>query len=151
MMILGSVYVVFVADNFLGQFIGFLTTLGVPVASWCGVMLADIALRRGMYDEADLYRPAGRYGDVRWLAVGVVVVCTFVGWGLVTNTSASWLDWQGYLLGPFGLGGKHGAWAGANLVVLFALVVSFAVTWAFSRAAVRAQEAPPAAPVEIAA
>ncbi len=142
-MIAGSIYVVFVADDFLGQFIGFLTTLGVPVAAWCGVMLADILLRRGSYDELDLYRPAGRYGDVRVLPVSVVVGCTVVGWGLVTNAAASWLDWQGYLLGPLGLGGKGGAWAGANLGVLFALVASFAVTAAFSRAAVRRQEAAP--------
>jgi nucleobase:cation symporter-1, NCS1 family len=142
-MIAGSIYVVFVADNFLGQFIGFLTTLGVPVAAWCGVMLADVLLRRGSYDDQDLYRPAGRYGDVRWLPVAVVVGCTVVGWGLVTNAAASWLDWQGYLLGPLGLGGKAGAWAGANLGVLFALVASFAVTVAFTRAAVRRQEAPP--------
>jgi nucleobase:cation symporter-1, NCS1 family len=134
---------VFVADNFLGQFIGFLTTLGVPVAAWCGVMLADVLLRRGSYDELDLYRPTGRYGDVRLLPVAVVVGCTVVGWGLVTNAAASWLDWQGYLLGPLGLGGKGGAWAGANLGVLFALVVSFAVTAAFSRSAVRRQEAAP--------
>jgi nucleobase:cation symporter-1, NCS1 family len=142
-MIAGSIYVVFVADDFLGQFIGFLTTLGVPVAAWCGVMLADILLRRGSYDELDLYRPAGRYGDVRVLPVAVVVGCTIVGWGLVTNAAASWLDWQGYLLGPLGLGGKGGAWAGANLGVLFALVASFAVTAAFSRAAIRRQEAAP--------
>jgi purine-cytosine permease-like protein len=142
-MIAGSIYVVFVADDFLGQFIGFLTTLGVPVAAWCGVMLADVLLRRGSYDEQDLYRPAGRYGDVRALPVAVVVGCTVVGWGLVTNAAASWLDWQGYLLGPLGLGGKSGAWAGANLGVLFALVASFAVTAAFTRSAVRRQEAPP--------
>jgi nucleobase:cation symporter-1, NCS1 family len=143
-MIAGSIYVVFVADDFLGQFIGFLTTLGVPVAAWCGVMLADLLLRRGSYAEADLFRPDGRYGDVRALPVAVVVGCTVVGWGLVTNAAASWLDWQGYLLGPFGLGGKGGAWAGANLGVLFALVASFAVAAAFSRASVRRQEATPA-------
>ena len=143
-MIAGSIYVVFVADDFLGQFIGFLTTLGVPVAAWCGVMLADILLRRGSYDELDLYRPAGRYGDVRVLPVAVVVGCTIVGWGLVTNAAASWLDWQGYLLGPLGLGGKGGAWAGANLGVLFALAASFVVTAAFTRASVRRQEAAPA-------
>src|SRR3954454_24710118 len=80
-MIAGSIYVVFVADDFLGQFIGFLTTLGVPVAAWCGVMLADIWMRRGSYDDRDLYRPAGRYGDVRLLPVAVVVLCTIVGWG----------------------------------------------------------------------
>src|SRR4051812_27615588 len=144
-MIAGSIYVVFVADDFLGQFIGFLTTLGVPVAAWCGVMLADVWMRRGSYDEAALSRPGGRYGDVRILPVAVVIVCTFVGWGLVTNAAASWLDWQGYLLEPFGLGGKDGAWAGANLGVLFALVASFVVTSVFARAAVRRQEALPAA------
>ena len=143
-MIAGSIYVVFVADDFLGQFIGFLTTLGVPVAAWCGVMLADLLLRRRSYDELDLYRPGGRYGDVRVLPVAVVVGCTIVGWGLVTNAAASWLDWQGYLLGPLGLGGKGGAWAGANLGVLLALVASFAVTAAFSRTAVRRQETTPA-------
>jgi NCS1 family nucleobase:cation symporter-1 len=146
-MILGSIYVVFVADNFLGQFIGFLTTLGVPVAAWCGVMLADVLLRRGAYDEVDLYRPAGRYGDVRVLPVAVVVACTVIGWGLVTNAAADWLSWQGYLLGPVGLGGKSGAWAGANLGVLFALVAGFLITWAFSRSAVRRQEAEPPAQV----
>ena len=73
-----------------------------------------------------------------------MLVCTFVGWGLVTNAAASWLAWQGYLLGPLGLGGKHGAWAGANLGVLVALVVGFVVTWTFTRAAVRRQEALPA-------
>jgi purine-cytosine permease-like protein len=141
-MIIGSIYVVFVADDFLGQFIGFLTTLGVPVAAWCGVMLADLLLRRRPYDEADLYRPAGRYGDVRALPVAVVVGCTIVGWGLVTNAAASWLEWQGYLLGPVGLGGKDGAWAGANLGVLVALAAGFAITALFARGAVRRQEAP---------
>ncbi len=84
-----------------------------------------------------------------------MIGCTVVGWGLVTNAAASWLDWQGYLLGPFGLGGKDGAWAGANLGVLFALVVSFAVTALFTRAAVRRPGAEPpqpaAAPVAVSA
>jgi purine-cytosine permease-like protein len=148
-MILGTVYVVFVAGNFLGQFEGFLITLGVPVAAWCGVMLADVALRRRDYAEPDLFDPAGRYGGVRWLAVGTVVVSTVLGWGLVTNTSAHWLAWQGYLLGPLRLGGKGGGWAYANLGVLVALVLGFVVTWAGSRASVQAQEARP--PLEPAA
>jgi purine-cytosine permease-like protein len=143
-MTLGTIYVVFVAHNFIGQFEGFLITLGVPIAAWCGVMLADIALRRRDYAETELFTPAGRYGDVRWLPVLVVIVSTAIGWGLVTNGAASWLKWQGYLLGPFGLGGKHGAWAFANLGVLIALAIGFVVTFAFSRAAVRAEEAAPA-------
>ena len=75
------------------------------------------------------------------------MVGTVIGWGLVTNGFASWLTWQGYLLGPFGLGGKTGAWAFANLGVLVALVLGFVVTLVFGRPAVRAQEAaPPLAP-----
>ncbi len=142
-MTLGTIYVVFVAHNFIGQFEGFLITLGVPIAAWCGVMLADIALRRRDYAERELFTPAGRYGDVRWLPVLVVIVSTGIGWGLVTNSSASWLTWQGYLLGPLGLGGKTGAWAFANLGVLVALAIGFVVTLVFSRAAVRAEEAAP--------
>jgi purine-cytosine permease-like protein len=142
-MTLGTIYVVFVAHNFIGQFQGFLITLGVPIAAWCGVMLADIALRRRDYAEPDLFTPAGRYGDIRWLPVLTVVVATGLGWGLVTNTAASWLSWQGYLINPFHLGTKTGAWAFANLGVLVALAIGFVVTLAFSRAAVRAEEAAP--------
>jgi NCS1 family nucleobase:cation symporter-1 len=71
------------------------------------------------------------------------VVATVVGWGLVTNTFASWLSWQGYLLGPVGLGGKDGAWAFANLGVLVALAIGFVVTLVFSPSSVRAQESAP--------
>ena len=52
--------------------------------------------------------------------------------------SATWNNWQGYLL--FLIGGKDGDWAYANLGVFFALVLSFVVTY-FARAAkIRAQE-----------
>ncbi len=140
LMIAGTVYVVFFSGDFLGQFTGFLTTLGVPVAAWCGVMLADVALRRGDYDTADLFRPAGRYGDVRALPIAVVCLGTAAGWGLVTNSAAGWLAWQGYLLGPLGLGGKAGAWSYANLGVLFALVFGFLVTLVLHRSRVAAEE-----------
>ena len=138
-MVLGSVYVVFVAGDFQAQFIGFLITLGVPVAAWCGIMLADVALRRAPYAEDDLYRPSGRYGDVQWFPVAVVVVASVLGWGLVTNSNAAWLTWQGYLLGP--IGGREGAWAYANLGVLLALVLGFVATYVGSRSRVARQEA----------
>lgn len=132
-MIIGTVLVVFSAREFLGQFQGFLITLGVPVAAWCGVMIADIVTRKGDYVEADLYDRTGRYGDINILPVAVVVIGTVLGWGLVTNASAGWLDWQGYLLGVLGLGGREGAWAFANLGVLVALVLGFVVTWVAAR------------------
>jgi NCS1 family nucleobase:cation symporter-1 len=142
-MTLGTIYVVFVAHNFIAQFEGFLITLGVPIAAWCGIMLADIALRRRDYAEPELFSTAGRYGDIRWAPVAAVVVATGIGWGLVTNTNASWLTWQGYLLGPFGLGGKAGAWAYANLGVLIALAIGFVAHLVFGSASVRAEEAVP--------
>jgi nucleobase:cation symporter-1, NCS1 family len=141
LMVLGTIYVVWVANDFLGPFQGFLITLGVPMAAWCGIFLADLYLRRGGYAESELFSPAGRYGAVNAGAVGTLVVATVVGWGLVTNTFASWLSWQGYLLEPVGLGGKDGAWAFANLGVLLALVlgaVGYAVT---SAGRVRRQQA----------
>ncbi|GAA3337859.1 cytosine permease [Curtobacterium pusillum] len=141
-MIAGAVYVVFFAKDFISPFQAFLVTLGVPIAAWCGVFVADVLLRRRAYAEDELDDRRGRYGDVRWGAIALVVVGTGLGWGLVTNTYGvpSWLGWQGYLLEPFGLGGRDGAWAYANLGVLVALVVGFLGTLVSSRAAVRRQE-----------
>lgn len=142
-MIVGTIAVVFFADDFLTPFQGFLYTLGVPVAAWAGIVLADIALRHRDYAEPALYDPAARYGSVRWTAVALLVVGTVLGWGLVTNTNADILAWQGFLLGPFGLGGRDGAWAYANLGVLVALAVGFVGTLVLDRPRVRAQEAAP--------
>ena len=55
----------------------------------------------------------------------LVEIGSVIGFGLVVNSDASWLSWQGFLLGPFGLGGKTGAWAFANLGVLVALVIGY--------------------------
>ncbi len=140
-LLIGTIYIVFVAKNFLPQFEGFLTTVGVLIAAWCGVFLGDLALRRGDYADADLSRPDGRYGDVRAIPIATTIVASFLGWGLVTNSAASWLTWQGYLLNVFGLGGKTGAWAYSNLGVLVALVVSFLVTLVFTRKDVAREEA----------
>jgi nucleobase:cation symporter-1, NCS1 family len=147
-MTVGTIYVVFIASgDFFAQFQGFLITLGVPIAAWCGVMLADILLRRHAYAETELFSKNGRYGDVQPIPVLTLIVGTVIGWGLVTNTYAGWLTWQGYFLKPFGLGGKTGAWAGANLGVLVALAIGFVVMYVASRSRVRAEEAIPV-PVE---
>src|SRR5699024_6653292 len=110
---LGTIYVVFVAENFFGPFQGFLITLGVPIAAWAGIVMADIALRRRDYDEHALFDPRRRYGSVNWVSVGLLVAATVIGWGLVVNTYAPWLEWQGYLMGL--IGGKEGDWAWANI------------------------------------
>ncbi|WP_033287633.1 purine-cytosine permease family protein [Amycolatopsis jejuensis] len=145
-MLAGSIYVIFFATGFLAPFQGFLITLGVPVAAWCGVFLGDLLLRKRPYVEADLFTNRGRYGSTRWLAVALVVVPSGIGWGLVTNSVAPWLAWQGYLLGPLGLGGTSGQWAAANLGVVIALALGFAGYVLLGRATVRTQETVPAQP-----
>ncbi|WP_375475475.1 purine-cytosine permease family protein [uncultured Jatrophihabitans sp.] len=142
-MVAGTIYVVFHAPNFSYQFQGLLITLGVPIAAWCGIFLADLALRRRDYAEAELFLPRGRYGDVRVLPLVALAVGTALGWGLVVNTYASWLTWQGYLLSPFGLGGKTGSWEYANIGVLVAFVIGFLVTFLADRQRVRRQESLP--------
>src|SRR5581483_3925917 len=84
----------------------------------------------------------GRYGDVRALPLTLLAIGTAVGWGMVTNTSAGWLNWQGYLLGPLGLGGETGHWSGADLGVVVAIVIGFLGTL-LTRSQVHQQEALP--------
>lgn len=94
LMIAGNIYILFIAEDFLGTFQGFLLALAVPLAAWAAIFLTDMALlRRGGYAVADLYRADGRYGDVNWAGVGSLVVATVVGLGLVTNGTFTWLGW----------------------------------------------------------
>ena len=137
-MLAGSVYIVWVADNFFYPFQGFLITLGVPVAVWSAIFVADVIMRKKAYSERDLYDPQGMYGSINKGSIVLMIIGTIVGWGLVTNTFASWLSWQGYLL--FLIGGKDGAWAYANVGVIAALVIGFTGHILLSRKAIRAQE-----------
>jgi nucleobase:cation symporter-1, NCS1 family len=145
LMVLGTIYVVWVADSFFFAFQGFLYTLGVPMTAWVGIFLADLALRRKAYSDQDLYEPTGRYDGVNWTAVVLMVVATLVGWGLVTNFNADWLTWQGYLLDPVGLGPKGtfdapGPWTFANIGIIAALVIGFVGQLLLGRSRVRRQE-----------
>ena len=137
-MLAGSVYIVWVADNFFYPFQGFLITLGVPVAVWSAIFVADVIMRKKAYSERDLYDPQGMYGSINRGSLVLMIIGTVVGWGLVTNTFASWLSWQGYLL--FLIGGKDGAWAYANVGVIAALLIGFIGHILLSRKAIRAQE-----------
>ena len=122
-MLAGSVYIVWIADNFFYPFQGFLITLGVPVAVWSAIFVADVIMRKKAYVERDLYDAQGIYGSVNKGSIVLMILGTIVGWGFVTNTFASWLSWQGYFLGL--IGGKEGAWAFANVGVVFALLIGF--------------------------
>ena len=137
-MLAGTIYIVWFADNFFAPFQGFLITLGVPVAVWSAIFVADVIMRKNPYSEADLYNPAGRYGAWNKKSLALMAIGSIIGWGLVTNTFASWLSWQGYLL--FIIGGKEGAWAYANVGVIAALLIGFIGHILLSRKAIKAQE-----------
>ncbi len=144
LMVIGTIYMVFFAGDFIGPFMAFLITLGVPIAAWCGIFLADMTLRRKDYSDADLFDSKGRYGAVNWVAISTLVVGTVLGWGLVYNAfGPEWVKWQGYFLDIFQLGGRDGTWGGANLGVLVALVVGYFGVLIFSRNHVRRQEEEP--------
>lgn len=138
-MMFGTIYFVWIAPNFSVPFQGFLITLGVPIAVWSAIFVADILMRKSDYAEAELFSTTGRYGIYNFRAIGLVVVGTIVGWGFVTNPLASWLSWQGYFLGL--IGGKSGAWSGANVGVLVALVIGFVGHILLSRNSIKKQEA----------
>ena len=129
-MTLGTIYLVWFATDFFVPFQGFLITLGVPIAAWSGLFVADVLMRKS-YSEKELFDPNGRYGAYNFKSIGLVVLGSFIGWGLVTNSLASWLSWQGYLLPP--IGGRQGSWAYANLGVIAALIIGFVGHFVLSR------------------
>jgi purine-cytosine permease-like protein len=135
-MTIGTIYLVWFANDFFVPFQGFLITLGVPVAVWSAIFVADVLMRKS-YSEADLFTVNGRYGAWNFKSIGLVAFGSVIGWGLVTNSLASWLSWQGYLLGP--IGGKEGQWAYANLGVIAALIIGFIGHVVLSRSDIRKQ------------
>jgi purine-cytosine permease-like protein len=136
-MTIGTIYLVWFANDFFVPFQGFLITLGVPVAVWSAIFVADVLMRKS-YSEADLFTVNGRYGAWNFKSIGLVAFGSVIGWGLVTNSLASWLSWQGYLLGP--IGGKEGQWAYANLGVIAALIIGFIGHVLLSKQDIRKQE-----------
>lgn len=137
-MLLGTIYIVWHASNFIGPFQGFLITLGVPIAVWSAIFVADVLMRKRDYAEAELFESTGRYGAWNYRSIALTMVGSIIGWGFVTNPFASWLSWQGYFMGV--IGGKNGAWAYANVGVIFALIVGFFGHFLLSRNAIRVQE-----------
>jgi purine-cytosine permease-like protein len=137
-MLIGVIYIVWIAESFFYPFQGFLITLGVPVAVWSGIFTADVVLRKKPYDEASLYDKNGVYGSINKGSLYLMVVGTFIGWGFVTNSFASWLVWQGYLMSL--IGGKEGSWAFSNVGVIFALLIGFLGHVVLSRKSIASQE-----------
>lgn len=137
----GTIYVVFYSPTFVGPFQSFIITLGVPIAAWAGIMMADILLRKAPYDEYAIFNANGRYGSINYGALVLMALACVIGWGLVVNgfaQEADWNNWQGYLLGP--LGGKEGVWAPGNIGVIIAIIVGFLGYLVTNRSRIAQQE-----------
>lgn len=136
----GTIYVTFFSPTFIGPFQSFLVTLGVPLAAWTGIMMADITLRKKDYDEEALFTTSGKYGSYNTISLVILAVCCFIGWGLVINgfADAPFNNWQGYLL-PL-VGGKDGAWGSGNIGVILSLIIGYAAYYGTHVKRVRSQE-----------
>jgi purine-cytosine permease-like protein len=121
-MLIGTIYVVWFSENFLLPFQGFLITIGVPLAAWSAIFVCDVLFGREV-SEDDLFNPFGKYRGTNWKSLGLMALATFIGYGFVTNTFASWLSWQGYFMEL--IGGKDGQWGYSNVGVILALIIGF--------------------------
>lgn len=125
-MLLGTIYIVWLSKNFLLPFQGFLITIGVPLAAWSAIFVADVLFREQIFED-ELFNPYGKYRGANWGSIAIMIGATFIGYGFVTNTFASWLNWQGYFMSL--IGGKSGQWAAANVGVVLALLIGFVGQW----------------------
>ena len=131
LMIAGAVYVMLIAQNFLGPFESFLQILADGLTTWSAVFLVDMLLRRS-YDHQGL-RETGREscyfyrGGVRWQA--------FIGWGLGLLVSLAFTV-SPWFSGPF----AQGIFASSSLGYLLGFLVSGMVCWGLFSLQVR-QEA----------
>jgi NCS1 family nucleobase:cation symporter-1 len=123
LMLVGNIYILFIAPDFFGPFQGFLITLGVLLAAWSAVFLADMWLyrRRAGYDEQQLYSSAGPYGAINLAGVLSFLVAGIIGLGLIESTAAVF-SWTGYLLGL--VGGEDGTVATSSIGLLIAFAVA---------------------------
>jgi purine-cytosine permease-like protein len=112
LMIAGAIYVMLIAQNFLGSFESFLQLLADGLTAWGAVFLVDMLLRRRYYDTASLADGSSQsryyyWGGVNpvaigaWLA-GILVGLAFTASPLFTGPFATGIfasSSLGYLLG----------------------------------------------------
>ncbi|WP_053960374.1 purine-cytosine permease family protein [Sulfobacillus thermosulfidooxidans] len=108
-MVTGTIYIVFIAKNFLVSFEAFVVLLGVGLAAWAGIFLAYQLVvyvhRLPLYrDDADLHL-------IEWPATFIWIISVGVG---LLFTSSPWFS------GPF----AQGIFAHSNLEILMTFVIS---------------------------
>lgn len=115
LMIIGSIYVMLIAQNFLGPFESFLQLLADGLAAWSAVFLVDM-LRRRHYDPASLADtgPGSRYfylGGFNWAGLLSWLLGLLVGLAFTASP---------FFNGPF----ARGIFASSSLGFLIGFVVS---------------------------
>ncbi len=59
-------------DDFIQFFLNFIFFMSYFLIPWTAINLVDYyALRKGIYQIADIFEPSGIYGRVNWIAIGV--------------------------------------------------------------------------------
>ncbi|GAB3911758.1 hypothetical protein GCM10029964_118370 [Kibdelosporangium lantanae] len=121
LMVIGGVYLIFVAPTFFAPVQSFLIVIGVVTAAWSAIFVTDLFLhRKSGYVRDDLYTPRGSYGGFNAAGVVSIVLAIGVGLGLVTSADENIRTVLGYLLSPADAAGSIGA---SNIGVAVAFVV----------------------------
>jgi purine-cytosine permease-like protein len=121
-MILGAIYILFFAPNFLTVFQDFLATMGVLILSWAGIFIAHSLFDKDDYDSYSLYNGDGKYGIVNLETISISVISIIIGLGFATS-SLPFLQWEGYYFKLLGLVGTE--WYQGNFGCFLSLIVSF--------------------------
>ncbi|MCE7005445.1 cytosine permease [Kibdelosporangium philippinense] len=125
LMVIGGIYLVFIAPSFFAPVQSFLIVIGVVTAAWSAIFVTDMFLhRKNGYDKDALYDPAGKYGAFNPAGVVSIVVAIVVGLGLVTSADANIRTILGYWLTPAAEAGSVGA---SNIGVAVAFVIGAAL------------------------
>jgi purine-cytosine permease-like protein len=118
LMVLGGVYLIFVAPTFFDPFMSFLTLFAVPSAAWAAIFITDMLLhRRDGYAKDELYSRRG----VKPPAVLALIFSALAGWGLVSSRDPYIDSLLGYWLPD---SAKHGSFAASNIGVFLTFVIA---------------------------
>lgn len=123
-MVTGTIYVLFIAKNFLGPFEAFVILLGVGLAAWAGMFLAFQLV--AYFRRLPLYVDDAHVRRIQWPATFIWIVS--VGIGLL-YTSSPWFS------GPF----AQGIFAHSSLEILMTFAISMLVygLWLWSHSPAR--------------
>lgn len=99
LMIAGAVYVMLIAQNFLGTFESFLQLLADGLTAWGAIFLVDMLLRRG-YDSASLADSSSQSRYYYWSGVNPVAIVAWLA-GILVGLA---FTVSPFFTGPFAIG-----------------------------------------------